>query len=306
MSTPPRLIRPNATYLVTRRVEGRRFLLRPDQAFNRLFLYVLTHRLNRHGIELHAVVVMSDHYHLVISVPDENVSDLMRELNETLSKAIKVLRPHARGVVWEPGGLGITELHGVDAIVHEIAYCIVNPVKAGLVYRPEDWPGVLTQVAQLGRTTLGAARPGYYFTGKDTWDEDASVGVRLPASVVEHYGDADRAREAVAIEVERQLEEARAHVKAQGWNVLGVIGVKNASPYQHARSDETSGGRRPHLATGPGQVALRFEKIRELKAFRRAYRAALTRWCAGERDVEFPAGTYWMRVHHGVRVAPFG
>jgi putative transposase len=45
--------------------------------------------------------------------------------------------------------------------------------------------------------------------------------------------------------------------------------------------------------------------IAELMAFRDAHRAAKARWIAGERDIEFPPGTYWMRVHHGCRVASF-
>jgi hypothetical protein len=39
--------------------------------------------------------------------------------------------------------------------------------------------------------------------------------------------------------------------------------------------------------------------------FRADHREAKVRWIAGERDVVFPAGTYWMRVHHAARVAPF-
>jgi putative transposase len=35
-------------------------------------------------------------------------------------------------------------------------------------------------------------------------------------------------------------------------------------------------------------------------AFRSAYRRALDAWKSGVRDVVFPPGTWWMRVHHGV------
>jgi hypothetical protein len=34
------------------------------------------------------------------------------------------------------------------------------------------------------------------------------------------------------------------------------------------------------------------------RAFRAAYRQAVLAWKLGERAVEFPFGTWWMRVHH--------
>ena len=39
------------------------------------------------------------------------------------------------------------------------------------------------------------------------------------------------------------------------------------------------------------------------REFRRAYYAALDPWCAGMREVVFPAGTWWLRVFHGVATA---
>jgi hypothetical protein len=200
---------------------------------------------------------MSDHYHLVISVPHENVSKLMQVMNETLAKAIKVLRRHGRGVVFEPGGLSLTELHGAEAVVYEIAYCIVNPVKAGLVYRPGDWPGVITLLEDLGRKTLGAPRPGFYFTDTGPWGACASTTLTLPEWLIEHYGSEERLRAEIAAEVERQMKEARAEVKDNRWSVMGATAVKNVSPYKRARSYEKFGGRRPCVATGPGQTELR-------------------------------------------------
>lgn len=52
-----------------------------------------------------------------------------------------MLRRYVRGVVWEPGGLRIVELKTTEAVVEQIAYTIVSPVKGGLVYDAADWPG---------------------------------------------------------------------------------------------------------------------------------------------------------------------
>jgi hypothetical protein len=40
-----------------------------------------------------------------------------------------------------------------------------------------------------------------------------------------------------------------------------------------------------------------------LRAFRKAYHAAIKAWCHGLRDVDFPAGTWFMRWH-GAVIAP--
>ena len=53
-------------------------------------------------------------------------------------------------------------------------------------------------------------------------------------------------------------------------------------------------------------MTARIETIRRLKAFRAVHREAKARRIAGDRAVVFPAGTYWMRVHHRANVAGFG
>jgi hypothetical protein len=48
---------------------------------------------------------------------------------------------------------------------------------------------------------------------------------------------------------------------------------------------------------------LRVEALLELTEFQRAYREALDARRAGAVDVVFPAGTYLLRIQHGVRCA---
>ena len=87
--------------------------------------------------------------------------------------------------------------------------------------------------------------------------------------------------------------------------MLGRVGAKNVSPYRCAKSWRELGKLVPHIAAGRGQKEARLAAIAELRAFRAAHREAKRRWVEGDRDVVFPAGTYWMRVHHGAEVAAF-
>ncbi|MDF1661850.1 MAG: hypothetical protein P1V97_08760, partial [Planctomycetota bacterium] len=65
--TIPRLLIPKQSYLITRRCAQRSFLLRPGRQVNHVFQYCLGHASRQFGIEVHAYIVMSNHYHLVIS-----------------------------------------------------------------------------------------------------------------------------------------------------------------------------------------------------------------------------------------------
>ena len=49
-----------------------------------------------------------------------------------------------------------------QAVLEKVAYCIANPVAAGLVRRADQWPGVTTTPEQLGRASWTAKRPDFY------------------------------------------------------------------------------------------------------------------------------------------------
>jgi len=80
----------------------------------------------------------------------------------------------------------------------------------------------------------------------------------------------------------------------------------NVSPYRCAKSWQELGKLTPHVAAGRGQEEARIAALKELVAFRNAHAAAKARWMNGDREVVFPPGTYWMRVHHGAHTAAFG
>lgn len=300
MPKPRRLPRERTTFAVCRRVQERQFLLRPDAKLTAMITWLIAACAEPFDIELHAVTVMSTHFHMVLSCEEQRVSAFMELLDANLAKAVNVLRGGRRGIVFEPNRLGIVELKTVDAVVFEMAYTIVNPVAAGLVWSPEDWPGLSVQLEEIGVGELSGTMPSYYFCAK-TWPMHAARAVVLPACLLE-LGEAT-ARRRLDAEVERQVGLARSEIKASRWKVLGPIGARAVSPLDRAKSEESFGALHPHFATGPGRVKERIEAARELKTFRADYRAAWERYKAGERDVVFPCGTYLMRVRHGVRVA---
>ncbi len=302
MTAPRRIPMARTTFAISRRVHDRRFLLRPDAKLTALFSWLLAVLAPHFGVELNAVCVMSTHYHLVLTVANQRISPFFEHLNARLAKGVNVLRGARRGIVWEPGGLSIVELKTADAIVEAMAYAIANPVAAGLVWRPEDWPGLNVQAHELGMRVLSAPRPGFFFDPAE-WSEHTSLRVVIPGCLILLYGE-DGARERIATEVERLLALARADIRARYAKVLGPVAARNASPFRRAKSWETFGEPSPHFKSGRGRVVERIEAALELVAFRRDYRDAWLRYRAGEHDVVFPYGTYLMWVRHHVRVAP--
>jgi putative transposase len=158
----PRMLTPGATYLVTRRCLERRFRLRPEQAVNDLFDYLIGYAALQSGVEVVAFVALSSHWHAVIHDPDARLAEFVERLCSLAARSLNVLHGQV-GQVWEAGSYSAVKLETRGEIVEKIAYCLANPVKAGLVETPEEWPGLITHVETLGRGMRPAKRPGFFF-----------------------------------------------------------------------------------------------------------------------------------------------
>ena len=99
-------------------------------------------------------------------------------------------------------------------------------------------------------------------------------------------------------------ELARIHAERRAAGLVKVLGakfVREQDPFESAGDTFPTFARNPRIACldrerRPALLAL-------LQAWRVAYRVAYGLWRAGQRDVEFPHGTYGVRRFHGARVA---
>jgi putative transposase len=296
----PRRIRPNATVMITRRTVRRTHLLRPDARLNALFTYCLAVLAKRHGILIHAVVVMSTHEHIVLTDVHGCLPRFLQQLHRTLALCIKVLR-RWEGAVWDHEKTSVVELLTGDAVAQKIAYVMANPVAAGLVRRARDWPGLQTLPNDLGTRTWTSARPDYYFDARNPdWPPAATLELVLPPAFVD---SATPLRDEVTTELERAEKEAQAELRDKGWRPLAPEQLRRLSPFRRARSWEPLRARNPTFAVGRGQRAAFFAAVSSLREFRARYRAALERWRMGLRDALFPSGTWAMQQLHAASVA---
>lgn len=295
----PRRVEPGTTYFVTRRTLRRHKLFRPDEEISALFIYALAICARRFGVKVHAVCVMSTHIHLVVTDVHGVLPKFLHHFHRLVALATKVLRKW-EGPVWDHEQTSAVRLLSDEAIVRAIAYTMANPVEAGLVSRASEWPGLTTQVEDLGGGTVSAERPEVFFNPSNAqWPLSATLAFESPPRTQDAERLRTRVRESLA-EIEK---EARADVARRGWRVVGRDRALRLSPYDRATSFEPLRGRNPTFATGRlGRAAYR-AAVHTLRVFRSAYREALAQWRAGCRDVVFPVGTWWMHVFHGARTA---
>jgi hypothetical protein len=175
-----------------------------------------------------------------------------------------------------------------------IAYIAANPVSAGLMRHPDDWPGV---VLWRPGTRVIATRPEVFFRTT----APAEIELRIVQPATADY-EPQRWNELVDAAVAEEVRKARASVEASGLSFLGRDNVDKASFLAKAKSYEQRLGINPSLAAK--DITKRPAFLRAQKLFYGAYRVALDAWRAGNRAVVFPFGTWWMRVHHRASVAP--
>ena len=137
MSRPVRIEFPDALYHVTARGDQREAIFDDDQD-RRSFLSTLEQVVNRFNWVCHAWCLMDNHYHLLIQTPDGNLSNGMRQLNGVYTQASN--RRHGRVGHLFQGRFKAILVDSEAYLLELTRYVVLNPVRAGMVNNPADWP----------------------------------------------------------------------------------------------------------------------------------------------------------------------
>jgi REP element-mobilizing transposase RayT len=278
--------------MLTRRCYQRSFLLSPCEETNEIFRYCLGLAAEKTGVLLHAVCVMSDHHHLVVTDVEGRLPEFTRELHRQTAKAINACHGQCENV-WSVERCHLLELGDEWAVIRQIAYLAANPTEAGLVETPEQWPGVLYLPGDEIHIER-VRRPKAYF------GENSSAPAEIELRIVPPPGIADVATR-VAAAVHERLTVAWAKMRDAGRAFLGRTAVLATSILERATSTEEP--RLPVPQVAASCPSLRRRMLAAAREFRRAYRDALDGWREGAREVRFPVGTWWLRVFHGAAAA---
>ena len=120
------------------------------------FLEELERQRQRDNFKVLGYVVMPDHVHLIIYPPDPlAVGSVIGEIKkrssfkilsmwkkqdkEILNRLMVSGRGRQKYAFWQPRGYD-HNCRTVEYVREKINYCHMNPVKAGLVSQPGDWP----------------------------------------------------------------------------------------------------------------------------------------------------------------------
>jgi REP element-mobilizing transposase RayT len=102
------------------------------------FLAELARVANRYRWLVLAHCLMTNHYHLVLVLPDGGLSAGMRELNGGYSRRTNVR--YGRSDHLFRNRFFATKLEDDAHLLEACRYVVLNPVRAGLCRLPEEWP----------------------------------------------------------------------------------------------------------------------------------------------------------------------
>ncbi len=156
MARPLRIEFANALYHVTSRGNGRQAIFLDDQD-NRKFLELLSKTVERYRWICHAFCLMGNHYHLIIETPEANLSQGMHHLNMNYCQAHHK-RYNTVGHLFQ-GRFKAIVVDRESYLLELARYVVLNPVRAGLVSHPEDWPWTSYRVTAGPPTSTQASTP---------------------------------------------------------------------------------------------------------------------------------------------------
>jgi hypothetical protein len=196
---------------------------------------------------------------------------------------------------WAPGSYERRLCVDREDVLESMAYGMANAPHHGLVEKADMWPGLNTLPEDLDGRVLRATKPDFFFDPEGKMPEELEMTLTLPPGCQ----DWDRAELIADLRERVSQREAVAYEKHNG-QFLGVERVLAAKPTDKPHTKAPR--RTPRHLISARNTCRCIEEIHEHMAWQRWYADSRQRWEAGETDVVFPAGTYWMLHHTSARV----
>jgi len=173
MARPLRIQYPGAYYHVTSRGNEKKTIFEDDKD-RQQFLVYLESAVLRYGAKIHVWCLMGNHYHLLLETPSGNLSQIMRHINGAYTTYYNIKQKRS-GHLFQGRYKAI--LIEADRYAMELSrYIHLNPVRAELVDRPENYPWS-SYCCYIGRSKAPAwLETGFilgYFGKKSTIAENA-------------------------------------------------------------------------------------------------------------------------------------
>lgn len=310
MGRPLRIQDPTHCYFVTNRCFQERFLLTPSPEINALILGWLARSAKRYSIDVFFFLFMSNHFHLAVRAPQENLHNFMGYFQSNL--AYDINRHLKRTGALFARRYSAEPMLDDSAMMQKWRYTMNNPVEANLVSHVRFWPGASSYQAHLDqapitaiwtdRDKLRAMRRRKNYTPEDDTQADRIIELPLaPLPFLKNNTPAQRKRlfKRSLTAHTRVLTKERS---TRGDQVLGALNVRTQSPF----------GRPAHPARSPRPLChtrcpIKRNTYRKLvRQVTEAYRAANALWREGQLPT-FPQGTIppgWTTTTSSPQITP--
>ncbi len=163
MPRPPRIRGTGLSYHVIARCNNDEFLLQKEGDFC-LYLQCLAEVKNRIGFGLNNYTLMNNHVHLILTSASEDIDKVMYLVHLLFSKAYNRQRAR-KGHFWRDRYKSLViadDRYGLACM----RYINRNPVRAGIVKSPADWPWTAYRHYAFGEpNTLLTPFPSYLALG---------------------------------------------------------------------------------------------------------------------------------------------
>lgn len=297
-----RPVLPGQSFKLTLRCHEQRLFLstgEEPETIRELYGYLLGVALMKYGLLFHGGNQMGNHHHLDLTDVKGNRPLFKVFFHAFLARALNSYRGRT-GDFWESGGSCDTIRDNDEESIGDLVYTDVNAVSAGLVKWPRLWEGFHSAGWAFGetRTFERPEIPWFDVVGGD-WPDGVTITRTRPPCLA-HLTDEAATKLLEKLTLQRCLEKHAEMKSARR---------RFKQPTKLARE---RWWRRPSSATEDftvkPKVAIRC-KYRRLAAIQRnkeweaRYAAADEAFAGGNRDVEYPLGTWLQRVRYGVNVA---
>ena len=281
---------------ITSRTVGARYLLKPSQEVNEVIIGVLARAQRFYEVPIHALVFMSNHYHLLISVEDAcQMARFMNYVNGNLAKEVGIFNDwHEK--YWSRRYQGIVVYNQEHEQVERIRYILSHGCKEGLVGSPQEWPGVNCAQALMEGISLkglwfnrsrenNALRRGKAFHRLEFTAVETLTFDPLPCY---HHLSKTAYRRWISEVVADITSETTARHRLEKTVPLGVRPTLAISPHERPSLPKNSWAPLFHAASKKARRELRDA----YGWFVAAYREAVEKLREGDLSANFPPGSF--------------
>ena len=308
MPRPLRNTEPKKLHLLSCRTRSSELLLVPSPELNSIVGGVIAKYSQLYSINLYAVCVLSNHYHLLLSTNVEGGIALFAEnINREIGKRVNRLL-NREGSLWSRRYDDLLVLEEQDAL-EALIYTITNPTKHGLVANPNSWPGI-TSYGQDSKTytffnytEYSAARSKSLLTGEVIRRSDYEKEYELKIDKLPMFSNLSNVetKKLILKEAEKRVRKLNEEKWAKQDRFLGRKAILNQRS-KGAFPKKTNKTKRPVCYTRCKRALTEF--IEETRLIREKYSLASIKYRLVIKDFDFPPYCYFPPMHHTPKFVP--